>query len=163
MANINKKVTQLVEEQQVLQGQVVLDVLSLLPLCLNPGLMRSLISFQPGSPTASTSPSPAPPAFCHTAAPPLQTALLPIRPVQVHFQAEEFSKLTWPLFHTVASIMMLPSHTCHQWGKVSQTQRRQSFNPIRAFWSYSEHLVLSALGEICITFLTSRNTVISSN
>ena len=114
--------------------------------------MRFLISFQPGSPTASTSPSPAPPASCHTAAPPLQTALLPIRPIQVHFQAEEFSKLTWPLFHTVASIMKLPSHTCHQWGKVSQTQRRQSFNPIRAFWSYSEHLVLSALGEICITF-----------
>ena len=162
MANINKKVTQLVEEQQVLQGQVVL-VPSLLPLYFNPDLMRSLISFQPGSPTASTSPSPAPPASCHTAAPPLQTAPLPIRPIQVHFQAEEFSKLTWILFHTVASIMKLLSHTCHQWGKVSQTQRRQSFNPIRAFWSYSEHLVLSALGEICITFLTSRNTVISSN
>ena len=59
--------------------------------------------------------------------------------------------------------MKLPSHTCHQWGKVSQTQRRQSFNPIRAFWSYSEHPVLSTLGEICITFLTFRNTVISSN
>ena len=35
VANINKKVTQLVEEQQVLQGQVVL-VPSLLPLYFNP-------------------------------------------------------------------------------------------------------------------------------